>query len=367
VIHKGSAFAPFGGGGLPVVVNGRQTVTERNVLVIGGGTAGITVALELAEMGIPSTIVEKENGLGGKAGIFACKASERCNKCYACVVDNQIREVRRCRLVKVMLKSTLQRVSGEPGRFRAQVGSNGNQIRLDVSAILVATGADFFDAKGKPEYGYGILQNVITAHDLDKMLRSRGGVYRPSDGQAPSKIAFLQCVGSRDETIGHLWCSKVCCAYALRFMRVIRYRNPGIQTSFFYIDIQPLGRSFEALLQASRQDDGIRLIRTLPSKVYGYKTSTDLRIRFIDPLSGEVIEEGFDLVVLSIGMMPGEGAEEIANTFHIAKNQEGFYQSPPENSGLFLSGACQGPRDIGSSMVDGKATAQKIVQYLGGI
>ena len=80
-----------------------------------------------------------------------------------------------------------------------------------------------------------------------------------------------------------------------------------------------------------------------------------------------LVKTFLDLVVLSIGMMPREDAEEIANTFHIAKNQEGFYQSPPENSGIFLSGACQGPRDIGSSMVDAKATAQEIVQYLGGI
>lgn len=111
----------------------------------------------------------------------------------------------------------------------------------------------------------------------------------------------------------------------------------------------------------------MRLIRSLPSKVYGHKTSTDLRMRFIDPVSGEIVEEGFDLVVLSIGMEPRQDAERIANFLHISKNVEGFYRSSPENSGIFLSGACKGPRDIGSSMIDAKATAQKIVQCLGGI
>ena len=342
-------------------------MTDRNVLIIGGGIAGVTAALELAEMGIPATIVEKENRLGGQASDFACKASEKCNKCFACVVDNQIQEVSRRPRVRIMTESTLEKVSGEPGRFKARIQSKGHQTRLDALALLVATGVDFFDARDKPEYGYGIFQNVITAHDLDEMLRSKGSVCRPSDGQVPSKIAFFQCVGSRDETIGHLWCSKVCCAYALRFMKAIRYQNPEIQTSFFYIDIQPLGRSFESLLQSCRQDEGMRLIRSLPSKVYGHRASTDLRMRFIDPVSAQIVEEGFDLVVLSIGMTPRQDAERIANSLHIPKNEEGFYRSPPANSGIFLSGACKGPRDIGSSMIDAKATVQKIVQYLGGI
>jgi heterodisulfide reductase subunit A len=342
-------------------------VSNRHVLIIGGGIAGITVALDLAEMGIPSTIVERENRLGGQASAFACKASEKCNKCFACVVDNQIQEVTRRPGVKIMTAGTVEEVSGEPGRFKAQLQSNGEKTLLDASALLVATGVDFFDARCKPEYGYGMFQNVITAQDLDEMLRSTGGVYRPSDGQMPSKVAFFQCVGSRDETIGHLWCSKVCCAYALRFMKAIRHGNPEIGTSFFYIDIQPLGRSFESLLQSCRQDEGMRLIRSLPSKIYGRRTSTDLRMRFINPLSGEIVEEGFDLVVLSIGMTPRGDADGIAQVFEIPKNEEGFYRSPPENSGIFLSGACKGPRDIGSSILDAKSTVQKIIQYLGGI
>jgi heterodisulfide reductase subunit A len=345
----------------------RQNVSDRHVLIIGGGIAGITAALALVETGISSTIVEKEDRLGGQASVFACKASEKCNKCFACVVDNQIQEVTRNPRVNILTGASLEGVSGEGGRFKAQVQSNGDETLLDAFAVLVATGIDFFDAGRKPEYGYGMFQNVITAQDLDEMLRAKGGVYRPSDAQIPSKIAFFQCVGSRDETIDHLWCSKVCCAYALRFMKAIRHGNPGIQTSFFYIDIQPHGRSFESLLQSCRQDEGMRLIRSLPSKVYGHRTSTDLRMRFIDPLSGEIVEEGFDLVVLSIGMTPREDADRIALSLQIPKNEEGFYRSPPENSGIFLSGACKGPRGIGSSIVDAKATAQKIVQYLGGI
>ncbi|NIS63112.1 MAG: FAD-dependent oxidoreductase [Proteobacteria bacterium] len=342
-------------------------MSNRHVFIIGGGIAGITGALELAEMGVPSTVVEREGRVGGQAGVLACKASEKCNKCFACVVDNQIQVVIRNPQVKIMTGATLEGISEEAGRFKARVHSDGHNTVLEASAILVATGVDFFDARRKPEYGYGMFQNVITAQDLDEMLREKGGVYRPSDGQVPSKIAFFQCVGSRDETIGHLWCSKVCCAYALRFMKAIRHGNPEIQTCFFYIDIQPLGRSFDSLLQSCRRDEGMRLIRSLPSKIYGHRRSTDLRLRFIDPLSGEIVEEGFDLIVLSIGMTPRRDADMIAQSLRIRKNEEGFYKSPPQDSGIFLSGACKGPRDIGSSIIDAKSTAQKIIHYLGGI
>ncbi len=90
-------------------------------------------------------------------------------------------------------------------------------------------------------------------------------------------------------------------------------------------------------------------------------------MRFIDPASGEIVEEGFDLVVLSIGMEPRHHAERFAEGIGISKNEDGFYKSPPEDSGVFVAGACKGPRDIGSSMIDAKSAAQKIVRYLGGI
>jgi heterodisulfide reductase subunit A len=349
------------------MVNRGLAVTDRDVLILGGGIAGITAAIELAGMGIPSTILEKENRLGGQASTFSCKASEKCNKCFACVVDNQIQEVVRKPRVTIMTETRVERLSAEHNRFKAQIRSKGREIDVHASALLVATGVDFFDARLKPEYGYGIFQNVITAPDLNAMLRSTGRICRPSDGQIPSKIAFFQCVGSRDETIGHLWCSKVCCAYALRFMKAIRHQHPEIRTSFFYIDIQPLGRSFESLLESCRQDEKMRLIRSLPSKVYGNRTSTDLRFAFIDPLSGDMVEEGFDLIVLSVGMTPRRDAERIETSLHLLKNAEGFYQSPPESSGIFLSGACKGPRDIASSIIDAKATAQRILRYFGGI
>jgi heterodisulfide reductase subunit A len=149
-------------------------------------------------------------------------------------------------------------------------------------------------------------------------------------------------------------------------MRAIRHENPEIQTTFFYIDIQPLGKSFGSLLRSCRQDPGMRLIRSLPSRVDGDTLSGDISVRFIDALSGEIIEEAFGLLVLSVGMTPRWDAEQVGDFLRLPRNEEGFYRSPPENSGIFLSGACKGPRDIGSSIVDAKATVQRIVHHLGG-
>ena len=340
---------------------------DRNVLIVGGGIAGITAALELARMEIPSTIIERDSQLGGQARSFACKASEECNRCFACVVDERIREVTtHRRTIRVMTGSTVRSMSGGPRGFSVVVGSDGHEEQVDGAAILVATGIEPFDARQKPELGYGLFQNVITALDLNEMLRTKGRPCRPSDGAVPSKIGFVQCVGSRDQTVGHLWCSKVCCAYALRFMKAIRHENPEIQTTLFYIDIQPLGKSFPSLLQSCRQSSGIRLIRSLPSRVDGDTLSGDISVRFIDALSGEIIEEAFGLLVLSVGMTPRSDAERVGDLFHLPRNEEGFYRSPPDQSGIFLSGACQGPRDIGSSIVDAKATVQRIVHHLGG-
>ncbi len=236
-------------------------MAEKTVLVIGGGISGITVASELAQVGIPTTLIEKEASLGGLAGSFCCKASESCNRCFACVVDKRCSETQDRQDVSIFTQTTVTHLEGAPGAHRVSLKKGKEKLSLDVSAIVVATGIDPYDASQKPEYGYGLYRNVITARDLDEMLRFRGTVSRPSTGQPPTSIAFFQCVGSRDESIGNLYCSQVCCAYALRLIKAIRHAHPEITATFLYMDIQPAGASFQQFLDSCRQDKGIRLIR----------------------------------------------------------------------------------------------------------
>jgi heterodisulfide reductase subunit A len=197
---------------------------KKDVLIIGGGISGITVALELAQLGIPITLVERESSIGGLSASFCCKASESCNKCFACVVDKRITEVKNRPEVSILTQTKPIGVEENSGGYTVALKRGKERFDRKASAVVIAAGIDPFDASQKVEYGYGRFKNVITAKDLDEMLRYRGILTRPSDGKLPKTIAFFQCVGSRDESIGNLYCSQVCCAYALRLIKAIRYQ-----------------------------------------------------------------------------------------------------------------------------------------------
>ncbi len=340
-------------------------MTEKNnVLIVGGGISGVTVALDLARSGIHSILVEREPSLGGLSGSFCCKASETCNKCFACVVDKRLSEIRQERNVSILTETELTDVQGEPGDYTVLLKRRKERSRIKASAVVLAVGIDPFDATGKPEYGYGRFKNVITAKDLDRMLRFQERLIRPSDGKPPGNVAFFQCVGSRDESIGNLYCSQVCCAYALRMIRALRHKQPKLEVTFLYMDIQPAGSNFKEFLNACRQDKGIRLIRSLPSKVYYSPVSDQLRVRFVDPEREEVVEEPFDLIVLSVGMTLKKGTRFLIDRFGLRLTDDGFISPPPFGTGIFVAGACSGPKDVDRSILHAKSTALLVQQYL---
>ena len=336
------------------------------VLIIGGGISGITVALEFAQSGIPFTLVEKESFLGGFAASFCCKASESCNKCFACVVDKTISEIHQRRDISVLTQTEVAGVTNNGAKYQVALKRGTERINLEVSTVVIAAGINPFDAPQKTEYGYGRYKDVITAKDLDEMLRSHGALSRPSDGRLPKRIAFFQCVGSRDESVGNLYCSQVCCAYALRLIKTIRHQYPEVSATFLYTDIQPAGAFFQKFLDSCRLDRGIRFIRSLPSKVYHSPLSDSLRVRFIDPEKGEVVEDPFDLIVLSVGMVLNKQAKPLTELFGLSLTEDGFIASPPLQSGVFVTGACNGPKDIDRSILHAKSVAFLVQQHLRG-
>ncbi len=341
-------------------------MAEKDVLIVGGGISGITVALELAQVGIASTLVEREPSIGGLSASFCCKASESCNKCFACVVDKRIAEIRSRQEISILTRTEPIGLHGSPGQYTVSLKRGKQRIDLTVSAVVVAAGIDPYEASQKAEYGYGRFKNVITGKDLDAMLRYQGKLSRPSDGKLPKTIAFFQCVGSRDESIGNLYCSQVCCAYALRLIKAIRYQSPEMKATFLYMDIQPAGASFQEFLTSCREDKGIRLIRSLPSKVYHSPLSDTLRVRFIDPQKDELVEEPFDLIVLSVGMVLKKEAKSLTQLFGLSLTEDGFIASPPSHTGIFITGACTGPKDIDRSILHAKSATFLVHQYLKG-
>ena len=339
---------------------------KRDVLVIGGGISGITVASELARDGILTTLVERESSLGGLAASFCCKASESCNKCFACVVDKRVSEIRQQQNISVLTQTEMTSMKGNSGAYLVSLKKGKERIDLKVSAIVIAAGVDPYDASQKAEYGYGRFKNVITAKDLDEMLRYRGKLYRPSDEKLPKTVAFFQCVGSRDESIGNLYCSQVCCAYALRLIKTIRHQYPEVRATFLYMDIQPAGTAFQQFLNTCREDKGIRFVRSLPSKVYHSPLIDRLRVRFTDPERGEVVEESFDLIVLSVGMTLRKGTKSLVELLGLGFTEDGFIASPSPQTGIFVTGACSGPKDIDRSILQAKSTAFLVQQHLKG-
>jgi heterodisulfide reductase subunit A len=245
-------------------------------------------------------------------------------------------------------------------------GREPEKKEFGVGAIIVATGFDIFDAREMGCLGYGRYPNVLTGLDLEKIFNREGCLKLPSNGKEPRNVALIQCVGSRDET--HGYCSQVCCKYAMRFARLIRYQNPNAEVTIFYIDLQTAGKGFARFYEECQET--IRFVRGVPVEI-SETSSGELEVRFENISEGKVARETFDLVALSVGLSPREDSWDVARTLGINLGESGFFDTKaPLNSnetnveGIFLAGTCQGPRDIPESFAHGMAAAQRATEVL---
>lgn len=236
---------------------------------------------------------------------------------------------------------------------------------IEADAVIIATGFEPFDAGKVERLGYGRYDAVLTGLDLERLFRERGpeALSTISDGRDPQRIAFVQCVGSRDKTRGY--CSQVCCKYAVRFAAMIKSRNPSAEVKIFYIDLQSSGKGFAEFYEEHR--DEIGFVRGVPVEV-GEAASGALEVRFEDISTGRVKREPFDLVVLSVGMVPRRESWELALKLGINLNEHGFFEATDANEtnvkGVFVAGACEGPKDIPDSITHGMAAAEKVMEVL---
>lgn len=371
-------------------------------MVVGGGIAGLTAAWELARKNIGVELVEKSCFLGGHSIGYTCKATEMCQKCGACSVEKMLKDVVGEPLINVHLRTevkaldrsdgykvTLAKSSGEAADGKILkgfsrhntplfvVGENvneaapegamkikdmGSECELSVDAVILATGFSPFDASLKSTYGYGRWENVITGLEFEHIERENAGIVRPSDGKPPKRVAFIQCVGSRDERLGHLWCSEVCCAYGLRMAGTIRHQDPEAEVSVFYIDIQNVGKEFPVFYAKTKEN--VRFVRTIPVDIYPVENDC-LKLRHMAEDQGTPTFEEFDLVVLSIGIMPGTDTKLISEIFDVPMTVDGFLDDSAAN-GIFVAGTASGPGTIAASMAKAGKAAFDAVKYLGG-
>ncbi len=344
----------------------------KSIVVIGGGIAGITSALELANNGYDVHLIEKEDSLGGQAVEFCCKATEACTKCSACLVPQKVAEVSDHPRVSVMANSTVTAVTGETGDFQVEVARNAQHMSpqetetLKASAVIAATGFKAFNAKELGCLSYGRYPNIVSGLDLEKMFRTEGELKLPTNNRKAKKIAFIQCVGSRDEK--HNYCSHVCCKYAIRLANLINYNDPEAEVTIFYIDLQTAGKGFTPSYEESKES--VRFVRGVPVEILE-TADKQLEVRFENIVNGKVEREIFDLVTLSVGISPRDDSWDVAQTLGISLADNGFlatkakFNSTDTNvDGVFLAGACQSPKDIPDSIAHGISAAERAMEVL---
>lgn len=244
------------------------------------------------------------------------------------------------------------------------------EMEIDVGAIIVTTGFNLFDAKMKEEYGFGLYDNVITGLALERLLSASGPtgghVVRPSDGKIPKKVAFIQCVGSRDEKSGNLYCSRVCCMYATKEAQLVREHVPGVDVTIYYIDIRAFGKGFEEFYQRAKNEFGIKYVKGRAAEVVENPANNNLFIRAENIELGELIEDEVDMVVLSTGLVPA-ATNDFEKTLALKTGDDNFFLSANPKidpvtttiDGVFIAGVAEGPKDIPDSVAQASAAAMK--------
>ena len=244
---------------------------------------------------------------------------------------------------------------------------------IEVGSIILSPGYDVYDASKKREYGHGLFANVLTNIEFERMLSAsgptEGHVIRPSDGDVPKKIAFIQCVGSRDAQTSNTYCSSYCCMASLKQAVIGKEHVPGLDTAIFFMDTRAFGKEFEEYLMRAENEYGVRMFRNNRiSKVQQDELTGELMLSYID--GADITEERFDLVVLAAGAGPPEGTGALAKALSINMNEFGFCDTdelkPVETSvpGIFVCGTFSGPKDIPDSIAQASGAAGKVAALL---
>ncbi len=249
------------------------------------------------------------------------------------------------------------------------------EIELEVGAIIVATGYDIYLPYDNPLYGYGRYTNVITSLEFERLILAAGPtggkVVRASDGQKPHSVAFIQCVGSRD-TNKYPYCSNFCCMYTLKHVVQLKEKyKEDIEVYVFYMDMRTNFKGFEEFYQRAREL-GVNFIRGRVSRIFEDPKTKNLIIHAEDANLGMPIEVEAEMVVLATAAIPKKGSEEIARILNLTRGADGFFmESHPKlkpldspTDGIFLAGACQGPKDIPYSVSQGCGAAARAATIL---
>lgn len=334
----------------------------KRVTVIGGGIAGMESAGKLAQMGYEVTLLEKANKLGGNVNnwhhLFPDykPAQEIIKKLKSGIQDK----------VNILFGAEVYKNVRHNNSYSLLL-TDGQKIEAD--SIVIATGYDLFDARKKEEYGYRIYDNIITSSDLEEKLNNKE--LKNGKGQVPSKIAFIHCVGSRDEKSGNTYCSKVCCVTGVKQAIEVKKLIPDAEVYNFYMDLRMFDRYFEDMYLEAQTKYNIRFIRGRLSET-SENIDGSIVLKAEDTLVGRPIKITVDMVVLLVGFCPSKGSNEIAERLGIELEADRFFKNIDEHlnanatnlPGVFVAGACTGPKSIKDTINDARATVVGVANFL---
>ncbi len=350
----------------------QEKKNKGNVLVVGGGVAGMNAALDLAAQGYHVDLVEKESELGGTVAKLhrlypLCSCCKAANRATLCKLHPNIR---------AWMESSVASISGSAGAFQAVIKGPAGETPIQAQAVILALGVEPFDPQAYDTYAYAAFENVVTSIELEWLQKPVGpfqGVpKRPSDGQPPKKVAWLQCVGSREiNKCDAPYCSSVCCMYALKEAVQLKDALPDAETTIFYMDMRTHGKGYERYFEQAKEK-GVRLVRSRIHSIEKAAGTEDLVLEYVDE-NGVKQTETFDLVVLSVGLRPSAELEGLAKMLGVALSEDHYVASetfkPCETNvpGVFVCGGAGGPRDVHQSVVEAAAATGKASAMLKGV
>jgi heterodisulfide reductase subunit A len=250
-------------------------------------------------------------------------------------------------------------------------------IKLDASAVVVATGFDPADVTALAQYGLGSCKDVVTSLQLERILSAsgptNGRLVRASDGREPKNLAFVQCVGSRDEKM-YKYCSSVCCMYATKESILVREHVPDINSTIFYMDMRATGKGFQEFVHRAERNYGVRYVRSRPAKVQTANGGTGVLVTYeTRGPSGEQVTEEFDMLVLCPALIPSHSAPELAKQLGIELDEDRFVRAsslrhPVDSSrkGILFCGFAGAPMDIPDSVAQASGVAARVAELLEG-
>ncbi|MCB0587708.1 MAG: CoB--CoM heterodisulfide reductase iron-sulfur subunit A family protein [Phaeodactylibacter sp.] len=342
-------------------------MANQNILIIGGGPAGIEAAKGIAALGYKAILVEKRDRLGGTPDEAQYAAltpdfrdtDEALGEMMAPVLDNEN--------VNILYNTLITGAEGSIGNFNVKALSLGKEIEIKAGAVIISTGFQHFDpGRETQKYGYYEHDDVITLTDAEKMLKAHNFV-RPSNGEKPKRVCFIQCVGSRDRQIGNEYCSKVCCGIASKQSIEIRRLLPDCKVFIFYIDMRMYGYWENEIYWVAQEQHKVNYVKGMATEIV--KKGDKLLVKGEDTTLRRPMEVPMDLVILSVGMEPSEGTKQMASVFGLKQNKYHFIETTggvldtvsTSVPGVFAAGAATGPADLEDSVSSAGLAAMKAI------